>query len=153
MAYDPTADTIRLQILDNIESTLRTILEPTYGTSLYNVQQYMGNDFEVTNYPAVVIVPGLQRNDDGRLALIEHALPVTLLLMVRAQDWREKIDRLVADVRVALLTDYTRGGVALTTRGTGEEVYDSEPSSPLGAAQVNVEVLFRTLYHDPGAAT
>jgi len=152
MAYDPTADTIREKILDNIETTLRTIIEPAYGSTLTNVVRYIGNDFEVTNYPAVAIVPGLQRNDDSRLALIEHTLPITLLLMVRAQNWRQKIERLTADVRVALLSDYTRGGVALTTRHTGDEVFDSEPSSPLGAAQVNLDVLFRTLYHDPGAA-
>lgn len=152
MAYSPAADTIREQILVNIEETLLTIREPTYGSSLLNVKRYIGNDFEVTNYPAVVIVPGLQRNDDQRLALIEHTLPVTLLLMVRGQGWRQKIERLLADVRVALLADYKRGGAALTTRSAGEEVFDSEPSSPLGAAQVDVSVIFRTQYHDPGAA-
>jgi hypothetical protein len=153
MAYDPAQDTIRERILDNVETTLRSIQGgPTYYHRVRKVHRFLGNMAEFTSFPAIAVVPGLTRSDDRRLAMIEHTLPITLLLMVDTQDWAQKIEKLCADVRVALLADWTRGGVALTTRGTGEDIQDSEPSSPLGSARVDVEVLYRTLYHNPGAA-
>lgn len=153
MAYDPTVLTVRERILLNIEESLTAIKgAPTYYHKVAKVRRFLGNTLEFPNYPAIAIVPGQDKADDSRLGLIEYRLPVTLLLMVKSQRWPADLSRLIADVRVAMTTDWTRGGLALTTCGTVEEIYDSEPSAPLGGAQLEYEVLYRTLYHDPGSA-
>jgi len=152
MPYDPNAPTIRELILENIESTLTAMGPPNFKNRFTKVVRYFGNTIEFPSYPAVSIVPGATTTTDQRLALLEHRMPVSLILMVRSQDWRHDLETLIADVRVAILADWTRGGVALTTRGTTEEIIDSEPSSPLGAAHIELEVLYRTLYEDPGSA-
>ena len=153
MTYDPSVDTIRKRILDNVQEALESIAgPPTYAHRVAMVRQFLGNAMEFPNYPAIAIVPRATRSDDSRLALIEHVVPMTLLLMVRSSTWRDDIQSFLADCRVALLADHTRGGVALTTRATVEEIQDSELSSPLGGAEMEIEVLYRTLYHDPGSA-
>ena len=154
MSYAPSAPTIRERILQNLEATLRAINgAPTYRHHVRKVYRFFGNAFQIGGgLPAIVIVPDVQRNTDQRSFLIEHTLPIRLLLVVESQSWRTELEALLADCRVSLLADWTRGGIALTTRILGEEVFDSEPSAPAGGAQMDLEVLFRTLYQDPGAA-
>lgn len=153
MSYDSTSETIREQILANVETTLLTIKgPPSYHHYVREVRRFAGNLMEFPNYPAIAIIPGTTKNDDSRLGMVEHVLPITLAVMVKSQRWRQDVETLLADCRVALTADWTRGGVALTTRGALEDILDSEPSSPLGAAQMELEVLYRTLYHDPGSA-
>lgn len=152
MTYSPLTDSIRERILQNLESTIGAIAPPTYSTKVAVVQRFAGNDLLFANYPGVAIVPGVLETNDQRLGLLEHKLQISLLVMVKSQRWRRDLDRLLSDLRVAILEDWTRGGVALDTHATVEEIVDSEPSSPLGAARMDLEVLYRTLYHDPGSA-
>jgi hypothetical protein len=154
MAYDPAQDTIREKILKNIKTTLESIQgPPTYKHRVLKVERFMGNMMEFSSFPSVAIVPGVTTSDDARLGMIEHVLHVSLLLMVKSSSWKTETEKLIAECRVAMLSDWTRGGVALTTRGTGEDVMDSEPSSDLGGAKMDFEVHYRTRYHDPGTAT
>lgn len=153
MAYDSTTDPVLERILVNIEETLHGIVgPPAFHHRVVAVSRFMGNTLLFPNYPAIAIVPGVCKNNDQRLGLIEHTLPITLQLMVKTQRWKQAIGTLIADVRVAMLTDHTRGGLAVTTRGALDDVIDSEPSSPLGAAQMEFEIVFRTQYHDPSSA-
>lgn len=152
MAYNPAQDTIRQKIIADVKARIEAIKPPSFYSHMRIVELFNGNTLQFPNYPAVAIVTGQTRSDDQRLALIEHVLPITLMLMVKSTSWRRDCEKLLADCRVALLSDVTRGGVALTTAMTVEEVFDSEPSTSLGAAQLELEVRYRTLHDDPGSA-
>jgi hypothetical protein len=61
--------------------------------------------------------------------------------------------KLLADARVALTADVTRGGKAVTTQILSDQIYDvSKTADPICSAIVEVRVLYRTLYEDPTTA-
>jgi hypothetical protein len=149
--YTPALDSVREKILDNLASTLTAIAPPSYASTVATVKRFEG-PFEITSYPGICIVPGQETTDDTRISILSHELPVTLVLAVYDSQWREILNKLLADVRVAVLADWTRGGNALTTRVTNQEVVDSSPSQPIALAQMDLVVLYRTLYADPTVA-
>lgn len=152
MAYDSTSDPVLERIISNFETTLRGIQgPPAFHHRAVDVKRFCGNPMLFPNYPAIGFVPGAVRFNDQRLALIECVLPITVQAMVKSQRWQRDIVTFCTDIQVAVLTDHTRGGVAVTTRGALTDMLDSEPSSPLGGAQMEFEVVYRTLYHDPGS--
>lgn len=145
----PGDPTIRSQILSNIQSTLATIATPAYKTSVATVREWNGSVFEVNSYPCVIVVPQGESHNDGRIGIVEHTMDILLVLGVYDQAWKTRIQDLIADVRVALTTDWTRGGVALTTQILDDEVFEADPSNPISEAQMSVRVLYRTLYNNP----
>lgn len=152
MAYDPSALPIRERILRNIEAALATIAPPTYANTVRAVHRYDANGLKIQSWPAAIVHPVGDRNDDRRLALIEHEMDVDVGLVVNDQAWRSVLETLIADARVALTTDHTLGGLALTTQVRAHTVFDSGGSSPAGVAQLSVTVLYRTLYLEPTTA-
>lgn len=151
MVYNPALDSIAERVLDNVETTLGTVNGgPTYSSSLVGrVRRWGGNVVEIASFPAAIIVPGNESSDDSQSGRISHVLSIDILLAVRDQNWKEAINKLVADTTVALTNDYTRGGNAMTTRIGSTEVYEGEMDGPLGSARLRLDVLYRTLYHDP----
>lgn len=153
MVYDPSALTIRERILRNIEAALATIAPPEYANTIAKVMRYDANAVtRIQAWPAAIVHPGSERHNDNRLALVEHEMDVEIGLVVQGQDWSAKAETLLADARVALTEDYSRGGIALTTRILGSEVFDAGASTPTGLAQLSVQVLYRTRYEDPTTA-
>lgn len=149
MTYDPTRPTVRQLVLDSIEATIKAIALPDYGTKFETVRQWNGNVLTVNAYPCALIIALEDQHDDTRMGIIENVLDVAIAVGVRGQDWPARLDRAMADIRVALLNDWNRGGVAASTSILHTLVWDSEPTSPIAAAQVLVRVLYRTLYEDP----
>jgi len=151
--YDPSQLPIGERIVLNVVSTLQAVAPPTYATSVREVRRFDGNAFHTHKLPAIAVVEGVEEHDNQRLAIIEHVLPLNLVLAVHGQDWQVQLKKLAADIRVAILADHTRGGLSMDTRVSSTEVFDSEPSSPLGVAQIDVRIRYRTAYHNPGSTT
>ena len=153
MAY-PAGTTIRESILSNIDTTLAAIATTpaTYKTVPGTVRRWNGNSFEVPTYPCIIVVPNGETHDDGRIGIVQHTMNLLIVCGVYDSNWKTALQDLVTDVRVALTTDWTRGGKALTTQILNDQVFEAEPTNPLAEAQVNVRVLYRTLYSDPTTA-
>lgn len=153
MPYDPSLLPIGERIVQHVQATLEAIAPPTYATTLTGrVRRWDGNPFEVTNGPAVAIVEGPERQDDQVGKIIRHELPIQLEIGVFGQDWSLQLHKLLADLRVALTADWTRGGLALDTKIESAEVLDSFPSGPMAVAHMDLLIRYRTLYHDPTTA-
>ncbi len=153
MPYDPSRTPIRELILANVETTLDTIEPPSYASSKIWLRRWNANVvLSIPEYPCALIVPLAERSRDDRSALIEHDMELGIVLGVRSDTWMQDINALFADVRVALLTDPSRGTIAVTTRITEEEVFDGDPQQNLGSGQMIVEIKYRTLYEDPTTA-
>lgn len=154
MPYDPTRTPIRELILQDIEEKLGDIQgASSYASTVPFVRRWNGNVLlNIPSYPCALVVPLTERSDDGRSTLIEHVMEIGIVLGVRASTWMTDINKLLADVRVALLTDPSRDGNAVTTRVVEEEVFDGDPRQNIGSAQVVVEVHYRTNYDDPTTA-
>lgn len=149
--YDPSRTPIRQLVLEDIEATLQAIAPPTFASTMADgqVRRYGVGRVTVSDYPGCVVVPLEETTDDRRTLLQEHLMTVALQFVVRSASWRDALLALLADARVALLTDHTRGGNAAWTRITAEEVFDADASTPIASAQMTVQVLYRTAYDDP----
>ena len=153
MPYNPATTTAREAIISDIVTTLAAIATPTYSMSVAKAQRWDGNDFAVNEWPAAVVVPTGETHDDSRLALIVSTMDIAVHLSLRTSDWSTQMHKLLADVRVALTADVTRGGKAVTTQILSDQIYDvSKAGDPLCSALVEVRVLYRTLYEDPTTA-
>lgn len=146
----PTDTLARESILSNVETVLSAIATPSYGTTVRRVSRWSGDDLKVTMPPEIIVVPGAESHVDTRLMIIEHTMPLALHLVVRGSNWATLLSKLIADVRVALLTDHTRGGKALTTRVLNDQIFDvGTTTDPVASAIVEVEIVYRTLTLDP----
>jgi hypothetical protein len=153
MAY-PTDTTVRETILANIDTTLAAIATTplTYKTVPNTVRRWTGNVFEVPSYPCIIVVPTGETHDDSRIAIVQHTMDLLIVCGVYDSNWKTTLQDLVTDVRVALTTDWTRGGKAITTQIISDQIFEAEPTNPLAEAQVTVRVFYRTLYNDPTTA-
>lgn len=154
MAYSGTAPLVRDLIIENLRAAIQAIAPPTYGSDLTGrvVKVWDGDPFTLPSYPAVMLTPIGESLNDQRLRLLSHEMQVVAICCVSGTNWASLIERLLADVRVAVLADHTRGGYALTTRVEEVTYWDSTESAPKAAAQLMIRVLYRTLYDDPTTA-
>ena len=153
MAY-PAGTLVRESILANIDTVLAAIKTTplNYKTAPNTVRRWTGNIFEVPSYPCIIVVPQGETHDDSRIGIVQHTMDLLVVCGVYDTNWETSLQDLLIDVRVALTTDWTRGGYALTTQIVGDQVFEAEPTNPLAEAQVTVRVLYRTLYSDPTTA-
>ncbi len=148
----PGSTTVRELILANIDTVLAGIsagYPATYKTAPNTVRRWTGNVFEVPTYPCIIVVPQGETHNDDRLGIVEHTMDLLIVCGVYDSAWKTSLQDLITDVRVALTTDWTRGGNALTTQILSDQVFEADPTNPLAEAQVSVRVLYRTLYGDP----
>jgi hypothetical protein len=153
VTYDPTRTSIRELILQDVETVLEAIAPPSYATTINAVRRWNANlslDMEV--FPAVAIVPGEEHHDDGRSQVIEHTMQVHLVFGTRGSDWPTAMNKLLADLRVALTNDPSRGGNAITTRITDDRIYDADGQQEVGGGEMLLTILYRTRYDDPTTA-
>lgn len=159
MVYDPNSTTARESILDDIESVLGAITSAgspqAYANTVRRVLRFNTNALEVSEFPTILVVPTGTRHSYGGsnpLGIVRHDMNVTIVLCVRDDSWRESIHTLMADVRVALAGDHTRGGKALDTVLESDLVYESGATSPIAGAEINYRIAFRTFHDDPVTA-
>ncbi len=152
MPYDPGESPIRERILVNIEETLAAIAPPSYATEIKFVRRWNGNSKQVPETPCALIVPLPEKTDDSIASLLTHFMEVGVVFAIRSSTWPEAMNKLLADARVALLEDPSRGGVAVDTQITDENTVDNAPKSEIGEARMILLIHYRTTYEDPNTA-
>jgi hypothetical protein len=151
MPYDPTRLPVGERIVLDVVAVLDAIAPPAYASKVKGkVRRWDGNPFDATKFPAVAVVEGVEERDDANSGRISYLLPLSLMLVVHGQDWNTQLKKLAADIQVALTNDHTRGGLAFDTKVGTLEIFDSEPGKPIGVAQMDARIRYRTQYHDPG---
>jgi hypothetical protein len=141
---------VREQVLANLVSVLAAMAPPATNYRFQTVRRWGGGILERgLEQPACLIIPVVETSNQERQAIIEHELDVALTCSLLDADWQTKIEQLAADVRVAVLADYSRGGAAMDTRIISTEIFPALPGSPLACAQVNLRIVYRTLFTDP----
>lgn len=152
MAY-PADQTVLERIMENIRSTIDAIATPAYKNTVRHCGWMGGEDFIVPGYPAVLLTSSTVDENDSTHAIISCVLNVQMTLVIE-QEGDEVVDMsgFLSDVKVALLTDYTRGGLAVTTKVTRGEMAPFDIIPPYIVADMSVQVQFRHLYADPTTA-
>lgn len=151
MVYDPSRTPVDELVLQSIETALRGItVVDGYSQDMRSVERWGPNAINRTgSFPCAVVLPFEETHDDSRIALLHTSKEIGISLGVDTKDWKTQLEKLLADVQVALFADHTRGGVAVTTKILAKGIQDSTGSGSRAAAHVYVQVLYRTLRDDP----
>lgn len=155
----PSGTPVKEAVLANLETTLAGITAGSdYYTSVARVNRIDTVPIELTEYPAIILVPsGASYDPPGdatTLAIAVH-YRVEATLVIRARtDAVEKLENFIRDVHKALLVDITRGGLAIDTRLTEDRVYyPTDIEEPVAIAELSIEIHFRTRRTDLNVAT
>lgn len=154
MAY-PTGTPVEEQILDDIKTALEAIAAPSYHTNVEHVTRYdMENGLHFDVFPTIVIAPAAISWDDSVHGLLSGTLSTTVRGFIEArEDVATELAWLAADIRKALLADYQRGGVALSTRVLEQSLWTlDDAAGPVHGIDIQVQVPFRHDYTDPNTA-
>lgn len=158
MAYDPSAPTIAKRIVDDVVSTLRSIRPPDYATDLgASTEQVRTVDgdvqaFPVADVPVCAVIAQPEAHDDSHITILFSTKPISLVFGVtgnNADDAGAKLERLIAEARIALLEDTQRGGIARFTSITATNVFDASKDQRTRSAQMDLTVEYATPYEDP----
>lgn len=148
-------ESIREQIVANAATALAAINgSGDYHTALETIARSQLVPRNLDALPATHVREGEERIVDGPDPLITRILSLHVLgWIAREVDEPDALatmkNRLQADIERAVLTDPTRGGLAVNTRVAGSPAVDDLEADHLGAVQVDFEVLYRTRTHDP----
>lgn len=154
MAY-PTGTPASELIMQNVATTLAAIATPGYYNdveAVVRLSQLSDVEQLKAQMPAILVTPPTLTLSDSRAAIVTATASFVVRGYLIAHTGQlAALEKLGADIRVALLTDWTRGGYALTTRVTSQELLVSagEMSEPVSAVDLTVEIEFRHLYQDP----
>lgn len=147
----PSGTALEEQITNAIVSKVGAIATPTYKTDIAKSQLIRSDGFELNEYPAFLIGTPRATYNDQRMGMVETSLDYDALVAVSSMDDAHgAIVDAVQDIRVALLSDPTLGGLALDTHITDAtaEAHDGLTSIVTAALSINVE--FR---HERGIST
>jgi hypothetical protein len=149
--------TVEEQVIQNILDTLELIDGQPENFAELNVYRHGGNVALKPKLPAAVLVPSPAVHSDAAVnGLIQSVLPFDVVVGIRAYDnkWAPDIQAVVGDIETKLREDFTRNGLAHTTRITGRRISDAPTDGeiPVAEATISGEVVFRHLYDDPTVA-
>ena len=155
--------TVEEQILDNIVTTLQAITSDSlleYNNTYTEVRRQYSNIEDVRGLPALIILHQGTTQDDSQLGIIKCVMTIAIVgaINTASGDWQGDLSLVIADVTHALRDEadegWTRGGLAVTTRITNTEIFDSEDTGTAGlvACQITAEIVFRHLYDDATSA-
>mgnify|MGYP001293408630 CR=1 FL=1 len=104
--------------------------------------------------PAVRLAEGPEAVTQGPVPLVSRQLELLVRGWIRCEldgmtDLATVRTRLQQDVETAILTDPTRGGLAVDTWLTGARALEDPEPDQLAALEVTFLVLYRTRYNDP----
>lgn len=154
MAY-PTGTPVDEQILDDVVAVLGTIAPPSYHTTVRAVERFKPtNATRHYDMPCILLgTPDVTWVDTTNRMLSGEMRFVVRCCVQDRETHQQELAWFAADVRKALLLDWQRGGVALTTRVLAHEPYMIvEEASATAVVDVTVLVAFRHLYDDPNSA-
>lgn len=160
MAY-PTGTPVQERALQNLQTALEAIAgAPSFYTTLApnGVHRNKGDnllDPSIKQYPTILIIEGeVSKDENSAWPMVECVLPVVLRCGIARRDGVEtELRKFAADVAQAVRANYRLadggGDVALVAAVTGEQAYQSDGVSPIGAVDVVLSIRYRYLYDDP----
>ena len=158
----PSGTPVKEAIIQNLKTALTAINGGSdYYTTVANVTRYHGGPMDLSEFPAVVIVPLTNDYDEpatqGTLTIAAH-LRIQISLFLRSRgtgsDQPESIENFIRDAHKAVLVDRTRNNLAITTFAVNDEVfYPTEDDDPYTAANLTIEVVYRTQWDNLNTAT
>lgn len=153
MPYDPSDQSVRAGILADIRTTLAAMQPPAFSAKLRTILEFnaapLMEGAKVAS-PACVITPGDEQVDEaGSIGRVDFFLEVELLLGVSGKDWRDQVERLMADCAYALRSTSRRGERAVWTNELTRRVFDLGSDQTTGMGRMLFQVYYRTLRDDP----
>ena len=162
MPPEPLGTPVKEAILQNLKSSLEDMTGGTaYYTDVVRVTRYNGGPMDLTEFPAVVMVPLSNDYDEpgtqGTLTIAAHyRVQLSLFLRNRGtgSDQPKHIENFIRDAHKAVLVDRTRNDLAITTFAVNDEVfYPTDDDDPFSAANLIIEVVYRTKWDNLNITT
>jgi hypothetical protein len=154
------SDSVREQIMKNLQSTLQTItVENGYANTLNAVERVLQQG-QSSQPPMAYVLEG----DDsvvpggplfGADRLLARQLNVGVVVVVQqdetvdARSASEVMNSLIADVQKAVQVDYSRGGLAINTEETSVSAVQIEEGMPVLSSTIVYEITYRHRRTDP----
>lgn len=150
------ADTISERILQNVETTLTGITTGN-GYSVTVQQVYRNTDASImaVTFPYIDLPEPQEDSEDVPLGLTTKFMHLTLNLFISndTSPANKVMNNFIGDVVKALLTDHTRGGLAVDTDVKAERVTSDETAEPFLQTSMSVDIHYRHKYGDPTSLT
>jgi len=147
------ADSVREKIIKNIVTTLQAVVPPAYTTTIRKVERIKTVGLNIQEFPTILIIPADETKTQEPLDKYTTKFGIILECWIRNQgDISVEVNTLLADVEKALMTDYTRGGVAVDTKLVSNSAFYNEVNKPYGGIEIRIEIHYRHKYNDPYTA-
>jgi len=147
------ADTIKTQIVSDMVSAIENITVANGYNR--NVRKVSSSALPVSDAQRdlVFLMTGRETKEDRTNSVTECNLTVMVGCVVEDySNLMKAVHDIAADVTKALLSDITRGGLAVDTRIVSIEDQLNEDLEPLGTCILEVLVKYRHLWGDPYTA-
>jgi len=158
------ADSVREQIMKNVQATLEAItVENGYQHTLRSVQRFQQGGQQLSAVPVAVLIEGgddveLEGPLSGSFSLTSRMLTVSVVIIHRqdldtdARSASELMNTIISDVQTAMQVDHTRGGLALDTNEAGIGEMDVEDGQPELVQTIGYRIQYRHRRTDPTIA-
>jgi len=143
------ATSIREYILENIQSALETINTSNgYNITVRRVERARITPFQQNLLPAIFLYEETDELMQEKSYCNDRKMIISCECWLKTHhNLSEEVNKLYADVQVALMTDRTRGSHAIDTKHTRAQFFIAEEN--LGGVEVTFEILYRQLPSDP----
>lgn len=146
--------TVQEQITQDIVDKLEEIDGPPDNAQTLSVYRMGANIVEVPRLPCAILLDvGCDEEDSAVNGVIQCTRRFDVIVGVSSwnSSWPTDVQAVCADVADKLREDWTRGGVAHTTRVEFEDIWDapSDGEQPVAGGHVSLTVVYRHLYNDP----
>lgn len=154
------ADTIRERIVKNIVTSLQGITVANgYDNTVLSVQRLKQSGNPAIDVPLILVAEGPENASAGPNPLTNKVLEVSIGIVTRqdeAVDPRsadEMMNSLRGDVEKAMVSNYTRGGLAIDTMATGGTRIGVQEGEPELGIEMLFEIHYRHARTDPRSLT
>lgn len=150
------ADPIRERILAALTAAIAGVSRANgFEIDVRVVERVRRKGYQAHDYPAVNVLEGPERKQDGPGHLVTCLLPV--YLEVSVWDTNELVssaNKAMGAVVKGVLADTTLGGLCTDIREVGNRMYldERDPARPIGGFRVELSVEYRHVRDNPYAA-
>jgi len=147
--------TVRESILENLRTTLETILIANgYHNDIASVQRWRQSGNSLLNVPCIVINAGPEEKEPVPNPFTTCRFTVYLDVWMRqdASDLQPTdalLNSLLGDIEKALMVDYTRGGFAKDTNIKSNVLFETLEGQPQAGIVIDLEIIYQHKQDDP----
>lgn len=149
-------DTVREKIMQNVETTLKTISKANgYNNDIASVQRWYQSGNTFSQVPCIVIYGGPEEKEQAPDPLITCRFLISIILCIRHDEedipgpTDAILNNLLGDIEKALMVDHKRGGYAVDTIPQSNDIFERIEGQPYAGIVVNVEIHYRHRTNDP----